>query len=93
MGKPLIVRPPYGPRKETPFADGRLDALALCLLEGCGVRHVVGALSALDANDAQEESVMRRVQLSEVLLAEGPRYTPVQQGLPSPPPVACAPLA
>ena len=33
-------------------ADGRLDALALCLLEGLGVRHdVVGELSALEAND------------------------------------------
>ena len=31
---------------------GRLNALALCLIEGLGVRHdeVVGALSALEAN-------------------------------------------
>ena len=43
----------YDPRKEeTPFADGRLDALALRFLEGLGVRHaVVGVLSTLDAND------------------------------------------
>ena len=53
MGQPLIGRPWFGPRKEEPsFADGRLDALALCLLESLGVRHeVVGALSALEAND------------------------------------------
>ena len=35
------MRPLYGPRKEeTPLADGRLDALALCVLKGLGVRHV-----------------------------------------------------
>ena len=46
------MRPLYGPRKqETPPADGRLDALALCLLEGLGVHDVVCALSALEASD------------------------------------------
>ena len=53
MGQPLIGRPLYGPRKEEAlFADGRLNALALCLLESLGVRHeVVSALSAPEAND------------------------------------------
>ena len=48
-----MVRPMYIPLKqETLLADGRLDALALCLLKGLGVKHeVVGALSALEAND------------------------------------------
>ena len=47
------MRPLYGPlEEETPLADGRLDALALCLLKGLGVRHaVVCALSALEAID------------------------------------------
>ena len=51
-GESLIVRPLYAPRKqETPLADGRLDVLAWCLLEGLGVRHeVVCALSVLEAN-------------------------------------------
>ena len=53
MGQPLTGRPLYGPRKEeASFADGRLNALALCLLESLGVRHeLVSALSALEAND------------------------------------------
>ena len=52
MGQPLIGRP-YDPRKEeASFADGRLNALALFLLESLGVRHeVVSALSAPEAND------------------------------------------
>ena len=34
-----------------PFADGRLNALTLCLLESLGIRHeVVGAMSAPKAN-------------------------------------------
>ena len=53
MGQPLIGHPLYGPRKEeASFADGRLNAIALCLLKSLGVRHeVVSALSALEAND------------------------------------------
>ena len=52
MGQSLIGRPLYGTRKEEEwFADGRLNALTLCLLESLGLRHaVVGALSALKAN-------------------------------------------
>ena len=48
-----MARPLYGPcKEEMPLADGRLAALALCLLKGLGVRHdVVCALSALEAND------------------------------------------
>ena len=54
MGQPIIGRPLHCPRKEeASFSGGRLNALALCLFEGLGVRHeVVGALSALKANDA-----------------------------------------
>ena len=53
MGQPLIDRPLYGPRQqEASFPVGRLNALALRLLESLGVRHeVVSALSALEAND------------------------------------------
>ena len=67
------MRPLYGPRKqETPLADGRLDALALCLLKCLGVRDaVVCALSALEAYGPYEKPVVWRSQLSEVLLAEG----------------------
>ena len=50
MGQSLICRRLYGSRKEeASFADGRLNALTLCLLESFGVRHaVVGAMSALN---------------------------------------------
>ena len=52
MGRPLIGRPLYGPRKEEASFVDRLNALALCLLENLGVLHeVVSALSALGAND------------------------------------------
>ena len=76
------MRPLYGPRKkETPLADGRLDARTLCIRKGLGVRHeVVCALSSLEANDSQEKPVVCRSQLGEVFLAEGPRYAPVEQG-------------
>lgn len=57
-GQPLIGRPLYGPRKEeAKLADTRLNALALCFLEGLGVRHgVVSALSARKVNDPWEEA-------------------------------------
>ena len=51
MGQPLIGRSLYGPRKEASFADGRLNALALCLPKSLGVHEVISALSALEAND------------------------------------------
>ena len=71
----------YGPRKETTFADCHLDGLSLYLLKSLGVRTCGGCLvSALEANDPQEKPVVCRSQLREVLLAEGPRYAPVQQG-------------
>ena len=83
MGQPLIGRPLYGPRREeASLADGRLNALAFGLLESLGVRHeVVSALPSLEANDPREEVVVCRSELSEVLLAESPSQTPVQQGL------------
>ena len=72
------MRPLYGPlEEETPLADGRLDALALCLLKGLGVRHDVVCVLALEANGPWEKPVVCRSQLSEVLLAESLR---VQQG-------------
>ena len=38
----LVGRSLYTPRKDgASFADGRLDALTLCLLEGLGIRHVM----------------------------------------------------
>ena len=46
-----VVRPPAKRRRR--FADGRLKAIALCVLESLDVRHeVVGALLALEANDS-----------------------------------------
>ena len=58
-----------------------VSTLSHCAFLSLGVRHeVVCALSALEANDPQEKPVVCRSQLSEVLLAEGPRYAPVQQG-------------
>ena len=54
----FAVRPP---QSRDAVCDGRLDALALCLLEGLGVRHeMVCALSALEANDPQEKFMVRR---------------------------------
>ena len=61
--------------------DGSLNALALCLREGLGVRHVVvEAISAQVVNSPSEEFAVSRSELSKVLLAESPRHTPVQQG-------------
>ena len=76
-GLPRIC-PLYGPReKETLFADGRLNALAICLLEGLGLRHaVVGVLSAMEAtDDPKEELAVRAVENSEVRHAESPPAT------------------
>ena len=67
--------PHHGPRKlESPFTDVRFNALASCALEGLRVREgrVVATLSALEANDPQEDLVVR---------TETPRHTSVQQGL------------
>ena len=54
-----------------------------CLLEGLRVREggVVGTLSALEANDSQEDFVVRGSELGEVFHAERPRHTPAQHGL------------
>ena len=72
---------PRPPRREPTFTECRSDALASCLLEGLRVRNggVAGTLSALEANDSQEDSVVRRSAPSEVLRAEGPRHPPVEQ--------------
>ena len=53
MDQSLIGRLLYGSRKEeASFANGHLNALTLYLLETLCVRYeVVGALSALEAND------------------------------------------
>ena len=52
VSRSLCVRCTPPGKEETPFPNGRLDALALCLLKVLGLRHeVVCALSALEAND------------------------------------------
>ena len=63
--------------------DGRFDALASCLLEGLHVLKggVAGTPSAVEADDSQEDSVVRRSEPRGVLRAEGPRQTHVQQSL------------
>ena len=55
----------------------------MCHLEGPRVRAggVVSTKSALEANDAQEDLVVSCSKLGEVFRSEGPRHTPVQQGL------------
>ena len=76
--------PRHGPRKEEPpFTDGCFDVLASCLLENLRVREggVVGTLSALKANDPQEDLVVHRSELGEAFRAESPRNTSLQQGL------------
>ena len=80
MGQPLMCRPLYDLRQEEEsLPDGRLNTLALCLLEGLGVRReVVGALSALEVNDPLEKVVVCRLELSAVLLVKGPRHSPVK---------------
>ena len=54
---PFATPPPTGKR---PLTDGRVDALASCLLEGLRVREggVVGTPLALEANDSQEDSMV-----------------------------------
>ena len=76
--------PRHGPRnEEPPFTDGRLDALASCFLKRLREREggVVGTLSALKANNPQEDLVVHRSELDEVFRTENPRDTPVQRGL------------
>ena len=76
--------PHHAPRKEeSPFSDGGFDAPASCLLEGLRVREgrLVATLSALEADDPQEDLVVHRSEPGEVLRTESPRHTCVQQGL------------
>ena len=42
---------------------------------------VVSAMSAVEANDSQEDLVVSRSKLGNVFRSEGPRHTLVQQGL------------
>ena len=42
---------------------------------------MVGTPSAVEPNDSQEGLAVSRSELGEVFRAEGPRQTPVQQGL------------
>ena len=85
----------YGPRKEeTPFADSRLNALALCVLQGLGIRHaVVGAWSAMEASDSKEELAARAVEHSELFHAESPRRIPRAAASPFPWTLSCTPSA
>ena len=61
--------------------NGRFDAMASCLREGLRVRKggVVDTLWALKANISPDDMVVRRSEPTEVLRAEGPRHTPLQQ--------------
>ena len=70
-------------KKKTPFADECSNALATCHLESLRVREggVVGTKSAPQANDSQEDLVGRSRPGKKVYRTEGPRHTPVQQGL------------
>ena len=42
---------------------------------------MVGTKSALEANDSLEDLVVSRWKLGKVFRSQGPRHTPVQQGL------------
>ena len=57
--------------------------LASCLLEGLRVRagRVVATLSALEANDPQEDLVVHRSEAGALIHTESPCNTSVQQGL------------
>ena len=56
---------------------------AACLLEDLRAREggVVGTLPVLEANDSQEDLVVRLSEPGEMFRADGPRQTPVQQSL------------
>ena len=66
---------------EPPFPDGRCDALAVRLPEGLGVRGVGVVRTTLEANDSPEDFEVRLSELVILSRVEGPRHTPVQQGL------------
>ena len=42
---------------------------------------MVSTKSALEANDSQQDLVVSRSKLGKVFRSEGPRHTPVEQGL------------
>ena len=72
-GSSPLALPCHGLRKEEPsFTNSRFDALASCLLERLRVREggVVGTLSALKANNPQEDLVVHRSELGEVFRTE-----------------------
>ena len=68
--------------------SGRLrivvSMLSQCHLEGLRVREggMVSTMWALlEANDSQQDLSVSRSKLGKVFRSEGPRHTPVQQGL------------
>ena len=70
----------HGAREEMrSFTDGRLDALASCILEGLRLRMgcVGGTLSAPEANTSQEDLVVHRSEPSKVLRAKVHPYSNV----------------
>ena len=84
----LLALPCHGPlkKKEPPFTDGDFDALAINTshLENLRAREggVVDTTSALEVKRSQKDLVVSRSKLgNEVFRSEGPRHTPVQQGL------------
>ena len=52
-----------------------------CLLQGLGVREVGVIGTTLEAKDSPEDFEVRLCELVIVNCVEGPRHTPVQQGL------------
>ena len=79
IGQSLLVLRPG--EEEPPFPDGRFDAFAFLLLEGLGVREVGVVRTTLEAKDPAEDFKARLSELVKVSRVEGPRHTPVQQGL------------
>jgi len=66
----LLALPCNGPRKKKPrFKGDRLDALATCHLEGLRIREggVLSTQSALEATASQEDLVVSRSKLDELL--------------------------
>ena len=61
--------------------DGRFDALAFRLAENLGEREVGVVGTTLKAKDSREDFEVHLSELDVVNRVEGPRHTPVQQGL------------
>ena len=67
--------------EEPTFPDGCFDSIDFCLVEGLGAREVGVVGTTLEAKDSPEDFGVRLSELVLVGRIEGPRHTPVQQGL------------